>query len=128
MRHFGRRDRSVDPLWEVASATQVLVADQATIASLARGGDVEPLGAPVDGVVSGTRHPTGWFLHAVRRADLPDSEVGAFHELVVVRSYLLLAHGPQPPVWLRGTGQDTWRSVCPSLSRMLGELDDAFVD
>ena len=116
----------MDPLWEVASATQVLVADQATIASLARGGDVEPRRRST--ASCGTRHPTGWFLHAVRRDDLPEDQLAPFRELVTVRSYLLLAHGPEAPAWRPSPIEDEWRSVWYSLARELAELDDALVD
>ena len=74
-----------------------------------------------------TRHPTGWFLHAVRRDDLPEDE-RAFGESVKVRSYLLLAHGPHAPAWRPSPVEGEWRSVCRSLARELAELDEALVD
>ena len=67
-----------DPLWDVASATQVLVADpdDGDLAWRSRPtrGSRTPI---VDGVLVATRHPTGWFVHAVRRDDLPEDPARA---------------------------------------------------
>jgi hypothetical protein len=131
MHTFRDRTGRTDPLWDVASATQVLVADPETVTSLALDTDLrQPDGADdaVDGVLVAVRHPTGWFLHAVRRDDLPPGELASFRELVTVRSYLLLSRGPEEPAWRRSPTDGEWRSVWFSLARELAELDDALVD
>ncbi len=85
--HFHRDRRSpTDPLWEVASATQILVADPTTVTSLSLESDLREPDAAADGVLVASRHPTGWFLHAVRRDDLPTDQLAPFRELVTVRS------------------------------------------
>lgn len=127
--HFHRDRRSpTDPLWEVASATQILVADPTTVTSLSLESDLREPDAAADGVLVASRHPTGWFLHAVRRDDLPTDQLAPFRELVTVRSYLLLAQGPEAPVWRPSRVDGEWRSVWFSLARELSELDDALVD
>jgi hypothetical protein len=127
MHLFGDHQRLHDPLWDVASATQVLVGDPTTVTGLARETEGE-CDAAVDGVLVAVAHPTGWFVHAVRRDDLPDAQLGAFRELVKVRTYLLLAQGPQAPAWRAAPIEGEWRSVSLSLARELAELDDALVD
>ena len=127
MHLFGDRTRLHDPLWDVASPTQILVADPTTVTGLARETEGE-CDAAIDGVVVAVAHPTGWFLHAVRRDDLPAAQLAAFRELVTVRSYLLLAHGPEAPAWRASPIDGEWRSVSRSLARELAELDDALVD
>lgn len=128
--HFFLRERGrpTDPLWEVASATQILLADPTTVTSLALETDVRQADTEVDGVLVATRHPTGWFLHAVRRHDLSEDQLDPFRELVTVRSYLLLAHGPEAPAWRPSATEGEWRSVWYSPARQLSELDDALVD
>jgi hypothetical protein len=128
MHLFRARERRTDPLWDVAQATQVLVADPTTVTSLALGADVRPSDAAVDGVGVATRHPTGWFIHAVRRDDLPGDQLEPFRELVTVRSYLLLARGPEAPAWRRSPTDGEWRSVWLSPARELAELDAALVE
>ncbi len=127
MHFFRDRERPVDPLWDVASATQVLVADPRTVTALANEGEAAG-GATVDGVLVAVRHPTGWFLHAVRRDDLPDDQLAPFRELVTVRSYLLLANGPEAPAWRLSPIAGEWRSVWFSVASEFSELDDALVD
>ena len=128
MRLFRDGERPADPQWDIASATQILVADPTTVTSLALESDPRQLDADVDGVLVATRHPTGWFLHAVRRDDLPEDQFAPFRESVTVRSYLLLAHGPEAPAWRPSPIEGEWRSVWYSLARELAELDDALVD
>lgn len=125
---FRHRERRPDPWWQVASATQVLVADPATVTSLALEGELRQPNAEVDGVLVATRHPTGWFLHAVRRDDLPEGRLGAFGEAVTVRGYVLLAEGPQAPAWRPSPLDHEWRSVWYSPARELSEFQDALVD
>jgi hypothetical protein len=115
-------------MWNVASGTEIFVADKGALSSLAGPEEFEPRDAEIDGVVVGTRHPTGWFVHAVRRDDLPEAQIGPFRELVTVRTYLLLAHGPIAPAWRPTRAFAGWRSVCLSPSRELLKLDEAFVD
>jgi len=128
MHLFRARERRTDPLWDVASATQVLVADPTTVTCLALGAEVRSSDATVDGVVVAARHPTGWFIHAVRRDDLPAAQLEPFRELVTVRSYLLLARGPEAPAWRRSPTRGEWRSVWFSPARELAELHDALVE
>ena len=70
----------------------------------------------VDGVLRAVPHPTGWFLSAVRRADLEGEDLPCFHEVVTVRAYLLLWRGPESPVWRRTVGGREWRSTVTSLT------------
>lgn len=128
MHPFRDRQGRTDPLWEVASATQVLAADRTTVASLALESELREPRADVDGVLVATRHPTGWFLHAVRRDDLSEDQLAAFREVVTVRSYLLLAHGPHAPAWRPSPVEEEWRSVSYSLAGELSDLGDALVD
>jgi hypothetical protein len=125
---FRDRRRRPDPWWQVASATQVLVAHPTAVTSLALEGELPEPNTEVDGVLVATRHPTGWFLHAVRRDDLSDGRLDAFREAVMVRSYLLLSEGPQAPAWRRSPVEDEWRSVWYSLPHELSELQDAPVE
>ena len=129
MHPFDKRSRRRDPRWGVASTTQVLVADPATVTRLANetGAVVEP-DATVEAVLVAVRHPTGWFVHAVRRDDLGDDSVTPLRELVTVRTYLLLTRGPEAPVWHPAPGADEWRSIALSLGRDVDVLDDVLVD
>ena len=128
MHPFRHRERRADPLWVVAAATQVLTADPETVSSLAPASDTGDREASLDGLLIAIRHPTGWFVHAVRRNDLPEDHHAEFRELVTVRSYVLLAHGPQSPAWVPSPRNGEWCSVSFSISRQLSELDDAFAD
>jgi hypothetical protein len=128
MHHFRGSERRPDPIWKVASRTEMFVADKEVLSSLASVEEFEVHDVEIDGVVVGTRHPTGWFVHAVRRQDLPEAQIGPFRELVTVRTYLLLAQGPIPPAWRPTTATGEWRSVCLSPSSDLSKLDEAFVD
>jgi len=119
---------STDPQWEVAAATQILVADPTTVSRLAVESVLRQLDGEVVGVVVASRHPTGWFLHAVWRDDLSQEQLAPFRELVTVRTYLLLAQGPQAPAWLPSPVEGEWRSVGYSAARELADLDDALVD
>jgi hypothetical protein len=123
MKFFRDCERPHDPLWEVASATQMQVADAESVTELAAE-TVALAQATVEGVVVATRHPTGWFVHAVRSGELPESHVAPLQEVVTVRTYLLLAHGPGA-AWRPAPVADEWRSVSLSLERELAELDDA---
>ncbi len=128
MNRFHDRGRLIDPLWDVATATQILVAGPRTVSALALESDPREPPGDVDGVLVANRHPTGWFLHAVRRDDLSEDQLAPFRELVTVRSYLLLARGPEAPAWRPAPVEDEWHSVWYSLARELSELDDALVD
>ena len=127
MHLFRDRARTADPMWEVAAATQILVADAETVTRLARETTLVELDR-IEAVLVATRHPTGWFVHAVRRVDLPDAHVHPLRELVTVRTYLLLTQGPQPPAWRPAPEPGQWRSISLSPARELAELDDALVD
>jgi hypothetical protein len=111
---FGRDARGVDPLWRVAAATPVFVADLGTLDALVGAVDVGERLLPVDGVLVARRHPTGWFVWAVRRADLGYDEAAHFQEAVTVRAYLLLDGRAVQDVWHHLTHEDEWRSVVPS--------------
>jgi hypothetical protein len=126
--HFFRDEGRTDWLWDVASATQVLAADPKTVTSLALETGLEESGEAVHGVLVADRHPTGWFLHAVCRDDLSEDQLAPFRELVTVRSYLLLARGPEAPAWRSSPVAGEWRSVWSSIARVLSELDDALVE
>jgi hypothetical protein len=127
MHLFRDRARATDPLWDVASATQIFVAGPRTVTSFALETDLG--GArTVDGALVADRHPTGWFLHAVRRDDLPDAQLAPFRELVTVRSYLLLAYGSDALSWRPSPVKGQWRSVWFSLARELSELADALLE
>ena len=128
MQFFRSRGRPTDPLWEVASATQIFAAAPHAMSSWAFDTDIPRPDVRLDGALIANRHPTGWFLHAVRRKDLPEAQLAAFRELVTVRSYLLLAYGPQAPAWLPSPTEGEWRSVSFSIERELAELDAALVE
>ncbi len=83
----------------------------------------------VDGVLVATRHPTGWFLHAVRRDDLSEDQLAPFRELVTVRSYLSARarSGGAGVACLRRSRASGARCGTRS-ARELAELDDALVD
>lgn len=128
MHLFRERKRLIDPRWEVASATQILVADAETVSRLALEAGVLEQESLVEAVLVARRHPTGWFVHAVRRDDLFKSQVHLLRELATVRTYLLLTRGPEPHVWRRGPGVGEWRSMSVSLDRELADLDDVPVE
>jgi hypothetical protein len=126
---FGNHRRGSDPRWEVSSGTQILVADPETVTRLADETELDvEQGATVDAVLVAVRHPTGWFVHAVRRDDLEESCVALLRELVDVRTYLLLSRGAEAPLWHLVHGTDEWRSIALSLERDLDALDDVLVD
>jgi hypothetical protein len=122
------RERPTEPFWAVASATQIFLADPATVASLASATYVGQHDAAPDGILTATRHPTGWFVHGVRLDDLPAEQIRLFRELVTVRTYLLLAHGPEAPAWLPSTVPGEWLSLSLSIARELSELDKTLVE
>lgn len=113
---FRRDDRRADPRWEVAASTQVFSADRDTVVGLVRECDSEAGDGGLDGVLIARSHPTGWFISAVRRADLPDEDLACFHEVVTVRTYLLLRQGPASRVWSPVPATDEWRSAIPSFA------------
>ncbi len=72
------------------------------------------------GVVAAEPHPTGWFISARHDPDLPHAQVEDFAHFVMVRTYLLLEHGPDVSVWQ--LGQDgVWRASCVASE---GTVDD----
>jgi hypothetical protein len=125
---FRRDDRGADPRWEVAAATQVFSAPRETVMTLVREVDAKASERGLDGVLIARPHPTGWFLHAVRRDDLRGEDLDHFNELVTVRTYLLLRHGPVPPMWSPVYADHEWRSAALStaaeLAAMVGDLED----
>lgn len=124
---FSRCGRQTATRWESASATQILVADPATVERLAAEATSGEEPAAVEGVLIAVRHPTGWFVHGVRRDDVAGSRASGFRELVTVRTYLLLTHGPATPAWRRTSVSGEWRSISFSAARDLAALDDALV-
>jgi len=113
---FRRDDRRADPRWELAASTPVLSADPKTVVGLVREVDAQAGERTLDGVLIACAHPTGWFLHAVRRDDLREEDLDHFHELVIVRNYLLLRQGPIPQVWRPAPVGQEWRSVAVSMA------------
>lgn len=109
-----RRNRRTDPRWQVAASIRVVSADRQTVNRLVREVDTDAGERELDGVVIGRRHPTGWFIHAVRRDDLAGEDLDSFRDLVTVRSYLLLRQGPVPPLWKPAPGAHEWRSAADS--------------
>lgn len=100
------------PHWELASATQVFTCDEATLEELARRFAPGVAHPAVEGLVLASRHPTGWFVHAVH-APLTDAETDTFKELVKVRVFLLLTDGPGHDTWLEAPDGIHW--VSPAL-------------
>jgi hypothetical protein len=126
MRPFRRPDPGTDPMWNVASATPVFVAGEEDVDRLVQEHDLMPSRGRVDGLLVAQRHPTGWFLHAVRRDTLPLDQVALFAELVTMRAYLLLRLGPQAPAWEPAPEEGTWLSPAwPPEKEELTALDDA---
>ncbi|MGA8248565.1 MAG: hypothetical protein WB797_16785 [Nocardioides sp.] len=119
---FRRNARGADPRWELAATTQIFAADARTIVRLVREIDPGASGTELDGILMARSHPTGWFLCAVRRDDLGGDDLGHFVELVTVRSYLLLRHGPVAHVWRPGPGDGEWRSPATSLAAGLAGI------
>lgn len=120
MNPFRRRGRRPDPTWEVAARTQILVADDVEVLDLVQ--STRCRRASVDGVLVARRHPTGWFVHAVRSQALDPVQSRYFEELVTVRVHLLLGHGPLPPVWEQVPREDEWRSAALSPTGDLAAL------
>ena len=90
-----RRDhRGADSLWQVAASTPIFTAGWKTVVRLVREVDAGASERRLDGVLVARSHPTGWFLHAVRRDDLRGEDLDHFDELVTMRAYLLLRRGP----------------------------------
>jgi hypothetical protein len=112
---FRAGGRKADPLWEVAASTQVFTIGGATVERLAREVDHGSVELLHDGLLIARSHPTGWFVWAVRRDDLTGEDLDHFGELVVVRTYLLLRHGPVRTVWRPTPGRAEWRSLAASL-------------
>jgi hypothetical protein len=101
------------PHWDLASATRVFSCDAATLEELARRFAPDVAHPTIEGLVLASRHPTGWFVHAVH-APLTDAEVERFQELVQVRVFLLLTEGPgSSDTWLEAPDGIHW--VSPAL-------------
>ncbi|MEP7035658.1 MAG: hypothetical protein ABI934_08720 [Actinomycetota bacterium] len=105
----------MDPRWEVASNTEIWTSDAATLAELAGGCYGVDQNEQIYGAVIAARHPTGWFVHALRSRWMSGHEARQFAEFVKVRVFLLLVGGARPQVW--GASQDgsEWRAF--SLAR-----------
>ncbi len=73
------------------------------------------------GVVIAERHPTGWFISAEFDPASPTEQVDDFMHFVVVRTYLLLEHGPQTCAW-EADGANAWRAHCQSVVGDVGDL------
>lgn len=123
MNLFSRPERRADRLWQVAAVTEIFTADEETVTGLAQALDVPRSDRSIDGVLVAKRHPTGWFVHAVRRDTLLPDQIPLFEELVTVRSYLLLAHGPQAPAWRAARVEGEWRSPAFAVVEALTDFD-----
>jgi hypothetical protein len=117
-----RHTRGADPRWELAASTQVFRADPSTIVGLVREVDPEASVRALDGVLIARSHPTGWFLSAIGRDDLRGEDLNHFHELVTVRTYVLLRQGPVRHVWRPAPGDHEWRSAAESLPAELAGI------
>ena len=116
---FGLQHRRADPLWDVAASVQVLPASCFPADSYV-GELVERARRDGEyGVLVARRHPTGWFVQAVRRNDLSVEELATLRELVTVRAYLLLQNGPLAPVWSSDPLVGAWHSA---LQPVAGDL------
>lgn len=73
------------------------------------------------GTVSAEPHPTGWFISARFDPDLEQAQVDDFAHFVMVRTYLLLEHGPDVAVWQYGT-DGVWRATCVGSEGSVDEL------
>ena len=104
-----------DPRWEIAANTEIWISDAATLAELAKGCFGVDQNEKINGAVIAARHPTGWFVHALRSRWMSGHEARHFAEFVKVRVFLLLAGGGRPQAW--GAAQDgsEWRAF--SLAR-----------
>lgn len=126
MNPFRTSARRADPLWDVASETQIFTADEQTLTALTRDVGI-PDGQWIDGVLLAQRHPTGWFVHAVRRDTLAADQVPLLDEAVTVRSYLLFTEGSETPTWLPVSGGQEWLSLVYSVGEELDLVDGALV-
>ncbi len=119
---FKPQRRAADPRWELAASTQVFVSTRETVVRLVREVHAEAGERVLDGVLIARRHPTGWFLSALRCDDVPAHDRDHFRELVTVRSYLLLRDGPEPRLWGVAHVGHEWRSAATSLVVDLADL------
>jgi hypothetical protein len=105
----------MDPRWEIAANTEIWTRDAATLTELARGCCGVDQNEQIYGAVIAARHPTGWFVHALRSPWMSGHEARHFAEFVKVRVFLLLVGGQRPQAW--GAAQDgsEWRAF--SLAR-----------
>lgn len=106
------RSLVVDSRWAVASGIQMFPVDDLTLDLLAGEAGLAAADQPVEAMIIGRRHPTGWFLHAQRRHSLAGDTLSSLRELVTVRCYLLLTDGPRPEIWQPVSGAEgVWRSA-----------------
>jgi len=82
-------------MWALAAAVEVVA-------------DLDEPDAGRIGVVVARPHPSGWFLSAHHRRDLPPEQAAHFAEFARVRCYLLLTQGPTAQTWQPGAGVDDW--------------------
>lgn len=94
-----RRHRPLpaDPLWDVARGVALTPHQPDACA-----------GADAAVTVRARRHPTGWFIRATHRPGLPPAALAHLREFAIVRTFLLLRHGPQPSAWEPGPTPDEW--------------------
>jgi hypothetical protein len=94
-----QKPRQTDPEWEVARSVLV--------------GPSDAVWAAADADVLAIRHPMGWFIRAQYRRGLAEDQLRDVAEFVLVRTYLLLTHGPQPDLWEeeQSAGEALWHTT-----------------
>jgi hypothetical protein len=71
------------------------------------------------GVIIAEPNPTGWFIAARFDPALTADQIEDFTQFVLVRTFLLLEHGPQPGLWAAdvvGVWRANWQPVIADLA------------
>lgn len=104
-------DPAPDPRWAIAANTEIWTSDTATLARLASELEGVDQGEQVHGAVIASKHPTGWFVYALRSRLMSVEDSLHFAEFVTVRVFLLLVAGPRPLAWGTAREGTEWRAV-----------------